>query len=103
MNIVLSKPRTRTTLHSVVTKNVLPGVIAQMEEEKIEIEGWILDEHPLETIFCFYQPETNQAFDIVVNETGNLVPYFSGEEDKNGINSFPAKTIKEAIEKFKIE
>lgn len=82
---------------------MLPGVIAQMEEEKIEIEGWILDEHPLETIFCFYQPETNQAFDIVVNETGNLVPYFSGKDDENGINSFPVKTIKEAIEKYMIE
>ncbi|BBM13542.1 hypothetical protein ABVF54_05690 [Enterococcus mundtii] len=103
MSIVLSKPRTYATLHSVVTKNVLQGVIAQMEEEKIEIEGWILDERPLVTIFCFYQPETNQAFDIVINEAGNLVPYYSGEDDENGINSFPANTIKEAIEKYMIE
>lgn len=103
MNIVLSKPRTHTALHSVATKNVLQGVSTQMEEEKIEIEGWILDDHPLETIFCFYQPETNQAFDILINDTGNLVPYYSGEEDENRFNSFPAKTIKEAIEKYIIE
>lgn len=103
MNIVLSKPTTHATLHSVVTKNVLQRVIAQMKEEKIELEGWILDNHPLETVFCFYHPGINQAFDIVINETRNLVPYYSGEEDENGINSFPAKTIKEAIEKYIIE
>jgi hypothetical protein len=82
---------------------ILQRVIEKMSNEKIEIEGWCLDEHPLDTIFCFYHPENKKAFDILVTKAGNLVPYYSGEEDENRINSFPAMTIKEAIEKYKIE
>lgn len=103
MAVLLSDFECGRIFFSSDTKRTLKKVIRKMRNEQIEIEGWILDERPLVTIFCFYQPETNQAFDIVINEAGNLVPYYSGEDDENGINSFPAKTIKEAIEKYMIE
>lgn len=82
---------------------ILQRVIEKMSNEKIEIEGWCLDEHPLDTVFCFYHPESKQAFDIFITNTDELVPYYSGKETEEGINSFPAVTIQEAIEKYIID
>lgn len=82
---------------------ILQRVIEKMSNEKIEIEGWCLDEHPLDTIFCFYHPENKKAFDILVTNQGELVPYYSGTETAEGINSFPALTIQEAIQKYVID
>lgn len=79
---------------------ILQRVIEKMNDEKIEIDGWCLDEHPLDTIYCFYHPDSKQAFDILVTNQGQLVPYYSGRETVEGINSFPALTIQEAIQKY---
>ncbi|EME7220843.1 hypothetical protein MYF49_000774 [Enterococcus faecium] len=103
MAVLLSDFECGRIFFSSDTKRTLKKVIRKMRNEQIEIEGWTLDERPLDTIFCFYHPESKQAFDILVTDQSKITTYYSGEEDENGINSFPAKTIKEAIEKYIIE
>ncbi|HHJ5064780.1 TPA: hypothetical protein ACQK1M_002318 [Enterococcus hirae] len=103
MVVLLSKFEQGKITLTLDVKKVMIKVLKKMNAEQINIEGWTLDEHPLDTIYCFYHPGRKQAFDILVSDNGNLVPYYSGKATEEGINSFPALTIQEAIKNYILE
>ncbi|EGP5399081.1 hypothetical protein ACLM49_01375 [Enterococcus faecium] len=103
MAVLLSDFECGRIFFSSDAKRILKKVIRKMRNEQIDIEGWTLDERPLDTIFCFYHPESKQAFDILVTDQSEITPYYSGEETAKGINSFPVVTINEAIQNYIIE
>ena len=49
------------------------------------------------TLFLFYHPESKQAFDILVTDQSKITPYFSGEEDENGLIRFPQRRLKKRL------
>ena len=46
------------------------------------------------------KPSGTDYFSVFINDQGNIVPQYSTKKyDKDGYNTFPCQTIKEAIEK----
>lgn len=69
--------------------------ITQIEKEKFDIKDWGLFEIPIEYAYIFYNPKTEQMFDIDVFDDGEVIPTYIS----NGNEEF-AKSIQEAIEKY---
>ncbi|ONN43533.1 hypothetical protein [Enterococcus mundtii] len=103
MRILLSEIKQNQIKKDEFRLNMLHSVIKIMLDEGIDLKGWKLDEQPTDNIFCFYNPDRNKSFDILVAEKDRFIPYYVGESDEQDINSFPVSTIKEAIEKYIVE
>lgn len=69
--------------------------ITYIEKEKFDIKDWQLFEIPIYYAHVFYNPKTDQTFDIAAFEDGEVTPRYLA----NG-NEEDAKSIQEAIEKY---
>jgi len=69
--------------------------ITYIEKDKFDIKDWQLFEIPIYYAHVFYNPKTEQMFDIAVFEDGKVIPRYI----KNG-NEKDATSIQEAIEKY---
>lgn len=82
-------------------KNVF-SVISMMLKENINLVGWELVEIPAEQTYCFYNDQTENAFDFEENCHGNLCPHYYKYVMVNNINKIPTETIRDAILKYEI-
>ncbi|MGC6589083.1 hypothetical protein ACPV3A_29580 [Paenibacillus sp. Dod16] len=73
----------------------LHNCISYIEKERYNISGWMLFEIPVFYSHCFYNEQTQEAFDLAVWDIGEVIPRYldsaSNEQD--------AKTIQDAINK----
>ncbi|MGG4263766.1 hypothetical protein [Peribacillus simplex] len=70
--------------------------ISYIEKENFDIRGWMLLEVPIFYNHCFWNEQTDENFDLVVWELGEVIPRYLDSE----INERDAKTIQEAIDKY---
>lgn len=71
--------------------------ITYIEKENFNIMDWQLLEIPIYYAHVFYNPKTEQMFDIAVFDDGEVIPRYI----MNG-NEQDATSIQEAIEKYDI-
>lgn len=84
-------------------KKDINNIIIRMEEEKIDLNGWELVEIPLERVYCFFNRNKNEAFDMeFCDEKNILVPCFHNEELTEGITQFEADSISSAINNYRL-
>ncbi|MCP1181231.1 hypothetical protein NKS28_27865 [Bacillus sp. 1663tsa1] len=69
--------------------------ITYIQEKGFDIKGWMLYEIPIYYSHCFYNKNTEQRFDLMVLNVGEVIPaYIDYSEEKD------AETIEEAIRKY---
>lgn len=73
--------------------------ISYIEKENFDITGWELSEVPISYVFCFYNEHKKAAFDLMVSNTGEVIPQYLDSDQ----NDQQAKTIQEAINNFIVE
>ncbi|MCU5287996.1 hypothetical protein [Bacillus paranthracis] len=71
--------------------------ITYIHKTGFDIKGWMLYEIPIYYSHCFYNENTEQRFDLMVLNIGEVIPaYIDHSEEKD------AKTIEEAIRKYAV-
>lgn len=75
-------------------------IINEMVKEEISLEGWVLEEIPIEGMYCFSNERSREAFDFGFNSIKLFVPYYYDGNVHGKTTLFPTNTIKEAIQKY---
>ncbi|WP_260457812.1 hypothetical protein [Clostridium sp. K04] len=70
--------------------------IEYIDKSKFDITEWGLWEIPLSNIYIFYNKNSKQLFDLIIDDK-NIIPAYIDEKS----NSINANSIQEAIEKYK--
>lgn len=84
------------------TKRDLQVILSMMAEECISLVNWQLVEIPTESTYCFYNKNSDQAFDVELDEFGILRPHYYEERENSTITKFPANSVKEAVRRFSL-
>ncbi|MFK4757274.1 hypothetical protein WKI11_12200 [Enterococcus avium] len=100
--IFLSEIRNDKNCFDAKTKRDLQAILSMMEEECISLVNWQLVEIPTESTYCFYNKNSDQAFDVELDDFGILKPHYYEEKENSTITKFPADSIKEAVRRFSL-
>lgn len=77
----------------------LDNCISYIEKVNFHISGWMLYDIPIYYAHCFYNSNTNKAFDLAVCDIGEVIVRYI---DSN-INEEDCETIEKAIENYNME
>ena len=77
--------------------------IKKMELEEIDLEGWVLDDIPIERSYGFYNSKTDEAFDYEEDVEGQLMPhYYKYPHKSKDITQIRTETVREAIKNYEL-